>query len=77
MAFAIWVEIRIWKNIAPTNGIEAKSDVHAKTFKISKDQWHFLQMAKHLGIGQKSAYCLKGVAKVESYEKRLVFHWFL
>ena len=34
-------------------------------------------MAKHVGIGQKSVCFLKGVTKVESYEKRLIFHWFL
>ena len=27
--------------------------------------------------GPKCAYFSRGVAKVESYEKRLIFHWFL
>ena len=75
--FAIWVENRILKNIAPTTGNRTKSDIHAKIVEISKDQCHFLQMAKHVGIGQKNACFLKGVAKVASYEKRLIFHWFL
>ena len=75
--FAIWVEIRIRKNIATTSGNEAKSNGHAKIVEISKDQWHFLQMAKHVGIGQKNAYSLRGVEKVESYEKRMIFHRFL
>ena len=26
-------------------------------------------------LGAKCAYFLRGVAKVESYEKRLIFHW--
>jgi len=38
LAFAIWVKNRILKNIAPTTGNKAKSYVHAKIVKISKDQ---------------------------------------
>ena len=36
--FAIWVENRIFKNIAPTIGNRAKSNGHAKIVEISKDQ---------------------------------------
>ena len=36
--FAIWVENRILKNIAPTTGNKAKSNGHAKIVEISKDQ---------------------------------------